>query len=77
MVCTDPKHFGSLDFTFGIHLITMVGQDIHGGAAIHGPKEPFLALVWSHFEILVREAIVWNSANSSTCMLVHVLSACI
>ena len=41
----------------------MVGQDIHGGAAIHGPKEPFLALVWTHFERLVREAIVSNFAN--------------
>ena len=41
----------------------MVGQDIHGGAAIHGPKEPFLALVWTHFERLVRGAIVSNFAN--------------
>ena len=63
MVYTDPKHFGSLYLTFGIHLLTMVGQDIHGGAAIHGPKEPFLALVWTHFERLVREAIVSNYAN--------------
>ena len=54
----------------------MVGQDIHGGAAIHGPKEPFLALVWTHFERLVRGAIVLNFANSSTCMFVHVSSAC-
>ena len=54
----------------------MVGQDIHGGAAIHGPKEPLLALVWTHFERLVRGAIVWNSANFSTCMFVHVSSAC-
>ena len=51
--------------TFRIHLITMVGQDIHGGAAIHAPKEPFLGLVWTHFESLVREAIVLNSANFS------------
>ena len=41
----------------------MVGHDIHGGAALHGPKEPFLALVLTHFERLVREAIVSNSAN--------------
>ena len=54
----------------------MVGQDIHGGAAIHGPKETFLALVWTHFERLVREAIVSNSANFPTCMFVHVSSAC-
>ena len=50
----------------------MVGQDIHGGAAIHGPKEPFLALVWTDFERLVRAAIVLNFANFSTCMFVHV-----
>ena len=59
---------GHFILTFGIHLITMVGQDIHGGAAIHGPKEPCLALAWTHFERLVREAIVSNSANFSTCM---------
>ena len=62
--------------TFGIHLITMVGHDIHGGAPIHGPKEPFVALVWTHFERLVRGAIVSNFANFSTCMLVHVSGAC-
>ena len=50
----------------------MVCQDIHDGAAIHGPKEPFLVLVWTHFERLVREAIVSNTANFSTCMSVHV-----
>ena len=54
----------------------MVGQDIQGGAAIHGPKEPFLALVWTHFERLVRGAIVSDFANFPTCMFVHVCSAC-
>ena len=54
----------------------MVGQDIHGGAAIHGPKEPFLALVWTHFERLVSGAIVLNFAIFSTRMFVHVSSAC-
>ena len=69
MVYTDRKHFGSIN-----HLITMVGQDIHGGAAIHGPKEPFLALVWTHVERFVRKAIVSNFANFPTCMFVHVSS---
>ena len=41
----------------------MVGQDIHGEAAIHGPEEPFLALVWTHFESYVRKAIVSNFAH--------------
>ena len=54
----------------------MVGQDIHGGAAIHGPKETFLALVWTHFERLVRGAIVLNFTKFSTCMFVHVSGAC-
>ena len=61
--------------TFGIHLITIVGQDIHDGAAIQGPKEPFSALVWTHFESFVRGAVVSNSANFPTCILVHVSSA--
>ena len=54
----------------------MVGKDIHGGAAIHGPKEPILALPWTHFERLVHEAIVSISANFSTCMSVYFSSAC-
>ena len=53
----------------------MVRQDIHGGAAVHGPKEPFLALVWIHFESLVHEAIVSNFAFLSTCTSVHIPSA--
>ena len=53
----------------------MVGHDIHGGASIHGPKEPFLALVWTHFERLMRGAIVSNFAKFSICMFVHVSSA--
>ena len=40
---------GQLIVTFGIHFITMVGQAIHGGAAIHRPKEIFLAMVSTHF----------------------------
>ena len=28
----------------------MVGPAIHGQAATHGQKEPFFALVWTHFE---------------------------
>ena len=39
--------------TFGVHLVTMMGQAIHGKAAIHGPKEPFLAIVRTHFERFV------------------------
>ena len=54
---------GQLMLSFGIHLITMVGQAIHGGAAIDGPKEPFLAMVWTHFGRLVRGAIVSNFAK--------------
>ena len=54
----------------------MVGQDIHGGAAIHGPKEPFLALVWTHFERLLRAAIVSNFAIFPKCMFVLVSNAC-
>ena len=74
--CTRTQNtLGQFILTFGIHLITMVGQDIHGGAALHGPKEPSLALVWSHFESLVHGAIVSNFANFSTCTFVHVLSA--
>ena len=30
---------------------------IHGGSAIHGPKEPFLAIVWAYFEGSVRATI--------------------
>ena len=75
--CTRTQNtLGHFILTFGIPLITMVGQDIHGGAAIHGPKEPFLALVWTHFERLVRGAIVSNFAKVWTCMFVHTSSAC-
>ena len=74
--CTRTQNtLGHFILTFGIHLITMVGQDINGGAAIHGPKEPFLALVRTHFERLVPEAIVSNFANFPSCMSVHVSSA--
>ena len=62
--CTGTQNtLGQSTLTFGIHLITMVGQDIHGEAAIHGPREPFLALVWTHFESYVRKAIVSDFAH--------------
>ena len=62
---------GQYVLTFGTRLITMVGQDINVGAAIHRPKEPYLALVWTHFESFVREAIVSHCATFSTCMSLH------
>ena len=76
MVYTDPKHFGSLYFdvwnSFNNH-----GGSRHPWWGCHPwPKEPFLALVWTHFERLVRGAIVSNFANFPTCMFVHVSSAC-
>ena len=63
--------------TFGIHLMTMVGQAIHGGAAINGRNEPSLAIVWTHFESFVRGTIVWEFALFLTCMSTHILSFCI
>ena len=56
---------GQLILTLGFELITMVGQAIHGGAAILGPKEPFLTMLWAHFSSLVRDAIGLNCANCS------------
>ena len=59
-----PKFiFGQSILTLGIHLITMVGQAIPGGAAIHRPKEPYLAMVWTHFWSFMRGAIESNCAN--------------
>ena len=44
---TDPKHFGSTYFDIWNSLNNHGGSRHHDGAAIHGPKEPFLALVWT------------------------------
>ena len=66
---------GQLILTFVIHSITMVGQAIHAGAAINGPKEAFLAMVWTHFESFVGGAIVSIFGNFTTCMSVPVWSA--
>ena len=75
--CTRTQNIlGQLTLTFGIHLLTMMGQPIHGWAAIHGQKEPFLDMVWTHFGSFVRGAIVLNFAFFSTCMSVHASSAC-
>ena len=63
MVYGDRKHFGSIFLTLGIHLISMVGQNIYGWAAIHGGEEALLARVWTRFESFVRQAIVSHSAN--------------
>ena len=73
--CTGTQNIlGQLNVTFSIHLITMVGQAIHGGAATHVQKEPFVAIVWTHFENFMRGAIVFNSADDSTCTSVDVSS---
>ena len=77
MVYTNPKHFGSLFFDVWNSFNNHGGSEIHGGAAIHSPKEAFLALVWTHFERLVRGAIVSNFPNFLTCMFLHVWSACL
>ena len=64
--CTRTSHIlGQLNFTFEIQLMTMVGQAIHVGASTHGPKEPFLAMVWTHLGSFVRDTISFNFANSS------------
>ena len=73
--CTRTQNIlGQLILTFQIHFISMLRQAIHGGAAIHGSKEQFLALVWTHFGSFVQGAIVTNSTKCSTCMFVHVWS---
>ena len=36
--------------------MTIVGHVIHGGAAIHGPKEPCLTMLWAHLWSFVRGA---------------------
>ena len=74
--CTGTGNtLGQFFLTLGIHLITMVGQNIHRRAAIHGGGEALLAWVWTHFESFVRQAIVSHSATFSTCMFLHVSSA--
>ena len=71
--CTRIENIlGQLILTFGIHSFTMVGQAIHGGAAIHGPKDPFLAMVLTHFGCFVQEAIVWRLADLSLCTFLHI-----
>ena len=53
----------------------MMGHAIHGGAAIHPPKELSLAMVWTHLGSFVPRAIVSDFVNFSTCMFVHVFGA--
>ena len=69
-LCTRTKNtLGQCILTFGIHFITMVGQAIHGGAAIHGPKEPLWELrARSHCVGVCSFVLTWKS--------VHVFSAC-
>ena len=38
MVSTDPNILGQLILTFQIQLMTMVGQAIDRGDAVHGPE---------------------------------------
>ena len=67
MLYMDPKHLGSIKFD--------VWNSFHHHAAIRGPKQPFLARVRIQFESFLRDAIVSDSANLSSCMFVLVLSA--
>ena len=62
--------------TFGVHLRTMVGQSNPWWVCHTWPKEPFLTMLWTHLESFVCIATGLDFDFFTSCMLVHVLSAC-
>ena len=61
--------------TLGIQLMTMPGQAIHGGAAIHGLKEQSLAMVCPDLWTVLSKGISFHCTNVSIVQSVHVSSA--
>ena len=64
-LCTRTQNIlGQRTWIFGIPMITIVGLPFHGGAAIHGQKAPFSAMVWTVYRGFVRVATGPDSALS-------------
>ena len=76
MMYTDPKHFGSIFFDVWNSFNDHGGSSNPWWVCNTWPEEPFLTMLWAHFESFVRHATGLDFDNFLSCMSAHGLSAC-